>query len=51
MEIKKEDPQWAHYTDMHAWVCGLADFTDDPEKANEKILAAMQMAWIDEASD
>ncbi len=45
------DPQWVRYTDMHAWICGLADFADDPEKSNEKILEAMQMAWIDEASD
>ncbi|AVM73364.1 Fe-S cluster assembly protein IscX [Magnetospirillum gryphiswaldense] len=36
------------YTDLHAWVCALADFDDDPQKSNEKILEAIQMAWIDE---
>lgn len=36
------------FTDLHAWVCALADFDDDPNKSNEKILEAIQMAWIDE---
>ena len=36
------------FTDLHAWVCALADFDDDPGKSNEKILEAIQMAWIDE---
>lgn len=36
------------FTDLHAWVCALADFDDDPQKSNEKILEAIQMAWIDE---
>ncbi|MBI2241844.1 MAG: Fe-S cluster assembly protein IscX [Magnetospirillum gryphiswaldense] len=36
------------YTDLHAWVCALPDFDDDPQKSNEKILEAIQMAWIDE---
>lgn len=45
------DPQWVRYTDMHAWICALDGFVDDPEKSNEKILEAIQMAWIDEADD
>ena len=36
------------FTDLHAWVCALADFDDDPNKSDEKILEAIQMAWIDE---
>jgi FeS assembly protein IscX len=36
------------FTDLHAWVCALEDFDDDPAKSNEKILEAIQMAWIDE---
>lgn len=36
------------FTDLHAWVCALVDFDDDPNKSNEKILEAIQMAWIDE---
>jgi len=36
------------FTDLHAWVCALDEFDDDPAKSNEKILEAIQMAWIDE---
>lgn len=39
------------FTDLHAWVCGLDDFEDDPEKSNEKILEAIQQAWIEERED
>jgi len=42
------DPQWVRFTDLHAWVLALPDFTGDTEKSNEKILEAIQMAWIDE---
>jgi FeS assembly protein IscX len=35
-------------TDLHKWICELEDFVDDPLKSNEKILEAIQMAWIDE---
>ena len=43
------DPQYIRFTDLHAWVCELEDFDDDPNRSNEKILEAIQMAWIDEA--
>ncbi len=36
------------FTDLHQWVCDLPGFADDPAKSNEKILEAIQMAWIDE---
>ena len=36
------------YTDLHRWICELPDFDDDPQKSSEKILEAIQMAWIDE---
>lgn len=38
------------FTDLHKWVTGLPDFKDDPNKSNEKILEAIQQAWIDERS-
>ena len=44
------DPQWVRFTDLHAWVLTLPDFTGEAEKSNEKILEAIQMAWIDERS-
>ena len=43
------DPRYIRFTDLHAWVCALDDFDDDPNRSNEKILEAIQMAWIDEA--
>lgn len=36
------------FTDLHSWIMELDDFEDDPENSNEKILEAIQMAWIDE---
>ena len=36
------------FTDLHSWVCGLEEFNDDPNKSNEKILEAIQTAWIEE---
>ncbi len=43
------DPQYIRFTDLHAWVCSLEYFDDDPDRSNEKVLEAIQMAWIDEA--
>jgi FeS assembly protein IscX len=43
------DPQYVRFTDLHTWVCALEDFDDDPNHSNEKILEAIQMAWIEEA--
>ena len=43
------DPRYIRFTDLHAWVCALDDFEDEPQRSNEKILEAIQMAWIDEA--
>jgi FeS assembly protein IscX len=39
------------FTDLHKWVTELEGFEDDPAKSNEKILEAIQMAWIDERED
>ena len=45
------DPLTVRFTDLHAWVTALPDFTDDPQKSNEGILEAIQMAWHDEFKD
>ncbi len=42
------DPRYVRFTDLHAWVCQLENFDDDPEKSNEKILESIQMNWIEE---
>ena len=43
------DPLTVRFTDLFKWVQELDDFDDDPERCGEKILEAIQMAWIDEA--
>jgi FeS assembly protein IscX len=43
------DPARLRFTELHAWVCALPGFTDDPKHSGEKILEAIQAAWIDEA--
>ena len=42
------DPKVIRFTDLRAWVMALPDFDDDPNRSGEKILEAIQMAWIDE---
>jgi FeS assembly protein IscX len=44
------DPRTIRFTDLHGWVMELPDFEDAPEHSGEKILEAIQMAWIDEVS-
>ncbi|MBD3609957.1 MAG: Fe-S cluster assembly protein IscX [Gammaproteobacteria bacterium] len=52
IELEEQHPdvdvQWVRFTDLHSWVCALEDFDDDPEGSSEKILEAIQMAWLDE---
>ena len=42
------DPKTIRFTDLMAWVMALKDFNDAPEKCGEKILEAIQLAWIEE---
>lgn len=44
------DPKAVRFTDLHRWVCELEGFADDPKRSGEKILEAIQMAWIDEVA-
>jgi len=43
------DPKTVRFTDLHNWVVALQDFDDDHGRGGEKVLEAIQMAWIDEA--
>jgi FeS assembly protein IscX len=36
------------FTQLWQWVQELPEFNDDPQRSNEKILEAIQMAWLDE---
>ena len=42
------DPLTVRFTDLHRYVTELAGFSDDPKASNEKLLEAIQMAWLDE---
>jgi FeS assembly protein IscX len=42
------DPEQVRFTDLYQWVMALPGFDDDPKRCGEKILEAIQMAWIEE---
>ena len=42
------DPQYVNFVDLRQWVLDLDEFDDDPSHSGEKILEAIQMAWIEE---
>jgi FeS assembly protein IscX len=41
-------PLAVRFTDLHRFVRELPGFDDDPDRSNEKVLEAIQMAWLDE---
>ncbi|NUT61530.1 Fe-S cluster assembly protein IscX [Herbaspirillum sp. C9C3] len=43
------DPKTIRFTDLHRWVMELEGFEDDPNRSGERILEAIQAAWIAEA--
>jgi len=43
------DPQYINFVDLRNLVMNIEGFSDDPERCGEKILEAIQMAWIEEA--
>lgn len=42
------DPMTVRFVDLHNWVVGLDDFDDDHQRGGERVLEAIQMAWIEE---
>ncbi|QYY32631.1 MULTISPECIES: Fe-S cluster assembly protein IscX [Cupriavidus] len=44
------DPVTIRFTDLRKWVLELDGFSDLPERSGEKILEAIQAAWIEETS-
>jgi len=43
------DPKAINFVDLMNWVMALPDFDDDPKHCGERILEAIQLAWMDEA--
>ena len=52
IELEERHPETDNvnlrFTDLHRWVLELPDFADEPTRSNEKILEAIQAAWIEE---
>jgi FeS assembly protein IscX len=44
-----QDPKSVNFVDLYQWVLARPGFRDDPKRCGEKILEAIQMAWIEEA--
>ncbi len=52
IELEERHPEAdnvnVRFRDLHRWVMELPGFDDDPKRSNERILEAIQAAWIEE---
>ena len=49
MELHPEvDPLKLHFTELRLWILALERFDDDPKHCGERVLEAVQLAWIAE---
>jgi FeS assembly protein IscX len=46
----QQDPARVNFVDLRNWVMALPDFADQPEHCGERVLEAIQQAWIDEVA-
>jgi FeS assembly protein IscX len=42
------DPLRLNFKQLYDWILALENFDDDPSRCGERILEAVQQAWIDE---
>ncbi len=42
------DPLRVNFKELYDWILALENFDDDPNRCGERILEAVQQAWIDE---
>lgn len=42
------DPKALHFPELMQWVLALEHFDDDPKHCGERVLEAIQLAWMDE---
>lgn len=42
------DPFTLHFTELRQWILDLENFDDDPKHCGERVLEAVQLAWISE---
>ena len=45
-----QDPAKVNFVELRDWVLALPGFADDPKHCGERILEAIQAAWIEEAA-
>ncbi len=45
------DPKFVNFVDLRQWVMDLDEFDDGPEHSGERILEAIQLAWMEEKED
>lgn len=43
------DPTRINFVDLMRWVMALPEFDDDPKHCGERVLEAIQQAWIEES--
>lgn len=44
------DPRYLNFVDLHRWIITLPAFSDDAQRGGEKVLEAIQQAWIEESN-
>ncbi|KON79577.1 Fe-S cluster assembly protein IscX [Azoarcus sp. PA01] len=44
------DPTKVNFVDLMQWTIALPEFDDDPKHCGERVLEAIQQAWIDEVA-
>jgi FeS assembly protein IscX len=42
------NPRFLNFLDLRTWILGLEGFEDAPPHSGEKVLEAIQLAWIEE---
>ena len=47
-KFPEQDPLRLNFVDLRQMVLDLEQFSDDPNRCGEKILEAIQAAWIEE---
>ncbi|NMG32221.1 Fe-S cluster assembly protein IscX [Aromatoleum evansii] len=49
-KFPETDPTRVNFVDLMNWVMALPEFDDDPKHCGERVLEAIQQAWIDEVA-
>lgn len=47
-EHPEVDPRSINFVQLREWVMALPEFDDEPDRSGERILEAIQLAWMEE---